>query len=401
MNKILTRIIQCGVGIGMHFLPWKEPTVYKGVGMIRMLPTALKTADIKRVLIVTDQGIKQSGVLEKVTEQFSNRNLTYEVFDTVEPNPDEDTIEKIVDLYIKSGSEGLIGVGGGSVIDATKVASVLVNHPNKKPRDFEGMFKVRGKTAYTLMIPTTAGTGSEVTLAAVVSSSTEQRKYTIMEAKLFPNAAILAPEVIASLPPRLTAETGMDALTHAVESFISRTHTKQSQRDGLNAVKLVNQYLEQSYNNPSDLEARLGMLEASYYAGRAFTRAYVGNIHAISHALTAYYNEPHGRTNATVMPIILKMYGKSVHEKLAKLADAIHLTEVERADEEKARAFIGWIENMNKKFEIPKNIPAIDDRHMEDLISHADKEANPLYPVPMIFNRGEFREAFLRVRGNG
>lgn len=249
------------------------------------------------------------------------------------------------------------------------------------------------------MIPTTAGTGSEVTLAAVVSNPTERRKYTIMAPKIIPDAAILAPEMLVSLPAKLTAETGMDALTHAVESFISRTRTKQTKHDGVKAVKLISDYLKRSYDAPDDVAARLGMLEASYYAGRAFTRAYVGNIHAMSHALTAFYDSPHGRTNALVMPIVLRMYGEPVHKALAELADEVSLTNVDATNEEKATAFIEWIEGLNETFGIPKHIPDIKHDDLDALIAHAYKEANPMYPVPVIFSREDFREGYLRVKG--
>lgn len=393
--RIVQRIMACAV----YFLPWREPTVYKGIGMIQMLPVVMRTAKLKHVIVVTDQGIKASGILDKVHAQLDAASITYDIFDAVEPNPDEETVQKIEELYIASDADGLIGLGGGSVIDATKIVSVLAYHPEKNVSDFEGLLKVRGRTAFTLMIPTTAGTGSEVTLAAVISSSSERRKYTIMDPKIIPDATILAPELLVSLPKRLTAETGMDALTHAVESFISGTRTKQTKHDGVKAVKLINDYLKRSFDAPDDVAARLGMLEASYYAGRAFTRAYVGNIHAMSHALTAFYNSPHGRTNALVMPIVLRMYGEPVHKNLAELADEISLTSAAASNEEKATAFIEWIEGMNETFGIPKHIPEINHDDLDALITHAYKEANPMYPVPVIFSRNDFREGYLSVKG--
>ena len=398
MRRFFMRVFQRVSAIVLYFLPWREPVVYKGAGMLNMVPVALKTADINRVVVVTDQGIKNSGLLDKVIEQLDESSISYDIYDQVEPNPDEATIQEIADMYKKNDGQGLIGVGGGSVIDATKVAAILVNNPGKQPRDFEGLLKVRRKTAYNLMIPTTAGTGSEVTLAAVVSNPSERRKYTIMEPKIIPNAAILAPEMLVSLPAKLTAETGMDALTHAVESFISRTRTKQTKHDGVKAVKLISDYLKRSYDAPDDVAARLGMLEASYYAGRAFTRAYVGNIHAMSHALTAFYDSPHGRTNALVMPIVLRMYGEPVHKALAELADEVSLTNVDATNEEKATAFIEWIEGLNETFGIPKHIPDIKHDDLDALIAHAYKEANPMYPVPVIFSREDFREGYLRVK---
>ena len=396
MKKKLMRLYQRIMAGAVYLLPWREPTVYKGVGMIQMLPAVMRQANINRVLVVTDQGIKNSGILDKVLAEL---DVTYEVYDNVEPNPDEETVKRIRSQYISFGAEGLIGLGGGSVIDATKVVAALVHQPKKEAGDLKGLLKVRGKTAYTVMIPTTAGTGSEVTLAAVISSKRNRLKYTIMDPKLIPNAAILAPELLTSLPKRLTAETGMDVLTHAVESFIGGTRTKQTKNDSVRAVNLIHDYLKRSYDKPDDLEARFGMLEASYYAGRAFTRAYVGNVHAISHALTAFYNSPHGRTNALVMPIVLRMYGESVYKKLAVLADEISLTNASASNEEKAIAFIEWIEGLNETFGIPKHISEINRDDLEALITHAYKEANPMYPVPVIFDRKDFREGFLKVKG--
>lgn len=399
MKIFLMRTYQWIMKFAMNFLPWREPIRYKGVGMLRMTSVELKSHSIQHVLIVTDDGVKNSGIVERVTTLLDESNISFEIFADVKPNPDEAVIEEISKVYINSGAKGFIGIGGGSVIDATKVASVIVNQTDKKPRDFEGMLKIRKKSAYTLMIPTTAGTGSEVTLAAVISNPDERKKYRIMDPKLIPNATILSPEVVESLPAKLTAETGMDALTHAVEAYINRSQTKQTEKDALQAVNLIHQNLEKSYDEPHDLGARLSMLEASYFAGRAFTRAYVGNIHAISHALTAFYDAPHGQTNATVMPIVLRMYGDVVYQRLAELADQIELIDISSSDEEKALAFIEWIEGLNGKFKISKTVPEIDMADMEELITHAYKEANPLYPVPVIFDYRLFKAAILKVRG--
>ena len=293
----------------------------------------------------------------------------------------------------------MIAVGGGSVIDATKAAGIAVINPEKSLKSFKGLMTVRKDIPYLIAVPTTAGTGSEGTLAAVITDSNSRKKYTIMDTNLIPDVAVLDANLMKSLPKHLVAGPGMDTLTHAVEAFIDLSNTKETEKYAKDAVELVFENLIEVYDHKENDQARENMLKASYYAGRAFHRAYVGYIHAMSHALSAFYNLPHGQTNATILPIVLRLYGEAVYEDLATLAGKAGIANEGASDKENALLFIDKIEETNAYMEIPARIPEIKDRDMKALAKHAEEEANPLYPVPVIFNQEDLVEAFKVVKG--
>jgi alcohol dehydrogenase class IV len=265
-----------------------------------------------------------------------------------------------------------------------------------------GILKVRKRIPTLIAIPTTAGTGSETTLAAVMIDSETRHKFAINDFPLIPRYAVLAPEMIHTLPPSIAAETGIDALTHAVEAYIGRSTTKGTRADAMEAVRLVFENLDKSCNHEST-EAEAAMLRASHLAGRAFTRSYVGYVHAVSHSLSGKYNLPHGRTNATLLPVVLRMYGSCVHKKLARLAvcaglgDKSNGAESTESVEVLAEAFISAIEKMNTRHGIPEYIPEIKEEDIGILSRYAAKEANPLYPVPKLWDAQELESIYRKV----
>jgi alcohol dehydrogenase class IV/Pyruvate/2-oxoacid:ferredoxin oxidoreductase delta subunit len=271
--------------------------------------------------------------------------------------------------------------------------------PNKTVNQLGGLLRVWKKIPPFIAVPTTAGTGSETTIAALITDTETHHKYAIMDLHLIPLYAVLDPELTTGLPPHITATTGLDALTHAVEAYLCWTYnTGESIQFALDAVKSIFANLEKAYNNGSDVEARLAMLEASYKAGFAFTRAGVGNVHAIAHTLGGLYNTPHGLANAVILPVVLEDYGKAAHKKLARLAEEAGVACKGGTDAENARAFISAIYAMNERMGIPKGFDFIKDEDIPRMIAWAKKEANPLYPVPVIYNSERFREVIGRVR---
>lgn len=263
----------------------------------------------------------------------------------------------------------------------------------------KGNLKVFKKIPPLYAIPTTSGTGSEVTLAAVITDPKNQEKYPINDPNLIPKYVIFDPELTVNLPKETTATTGMDALTHAIEAYIGKSNTKQTKKDAIEAVKLIFDYLLRAYNDGTDIEARAKMQHGAYLAGRAFTRAYVGYVHAIAHALGGFYGVPHGLANSVLLPKVLKKYGKSAYKKLSELADAVGLDGNTR--EEKANNFIKAIEELNAKMNIPTKLCGkwtIKDEDIDGMAKHAYKEANPLYPVPKIFGHKELIELIKEVQ---
>ena len=245
-----------------------------------------------------------------------------------------------------------------------------------------------------IAIPTTAGTGSETTLAAVITDAQTRYKYAINDFPLIPRYAVLDPKVTLSLPPAITASTGMDALTHAVEAFIGNSTTYGTRKDALLAVKLIFENLDIVYNDGSNLDARRNMLHASFYAGCAFTKSYVGYVHAVAHSLGGQYNVPHGYANAVILPMVLEAYGSAVYKKLDKLAVEAGIAAPEDSYEEGAKKFIQAIKDMKLRFHIGNTIPEIREEDIPKLAHYADKEANPLYPVPVLMNARELENFY-------
>ena len=292
-------------------------------------------------------------------------------------------------MYLTNNCEGIIAFGGGSPMDCAKAAAARVVKPKKSVRKMRGYLKVNKKLPPFFAVPTTAGTGSETTVAAVVTDPETHEKNAISDPCLRPKYAVLDPALTVGLPPHITSTTGMDALTHAVEAYIGKSNVKSTIRYAEEATKLIHDNLEKAYNNGKDIEARNNMLKASFYAGSAFTRAFVGYVHAIAHNLGGLYNTPHGLANAVILPYVLDWYGPAAYKKLAKLADLIGITKEEMTNKEKAKAFIAEIRRMNKAMNIPDKFGFIREEDMNILVKRALKEGNPGYPVPKIMNEQE------------
>lgn len=378
-------------------LPWREPEIISGENCLPMLKEKLKTLPYRNYLIVTDQGIVKAGLLKHLLIRLNDPLLTFSIFDQTIPNPTIQNVYDAVKLYHENHCDALIGFGGGSAIDAAKCVGIRLVKPKTPFQKMKGILKVNRKIPYLIAIPTTAGTGSETTIAAVISDPSTHEKFAISDLHLMPKLAVLDPLLTENLPPFYTATTGMDALTHAVEAYIGHSGTRQTNLKARNAIRRIYDYLELSYQKPHDLNARMQMLWASYDAGYAFTRAYVGNIHAMAHTFGGFHQIPHGLANAVIMPHVLSYYGKSVIAKLASLSDMLNLTDRFSSREEKSKAFILWIQSLNQAFNIPKTIEIPHDHDLDRMIEHAYLEANPLYPVPVIFSKSDFKALFHQV----
>ncbi len=223
----------------------------------------------------------------------------------------------------------------------------------------------------------------------MITDAETRYKYAINDFPLIPRYAVLDPKVTLSLPPFITATTGMDALTHAVEAYIGNSRTYGTRKDALIAVKLIFENIDTAYTDGSNVEARRNMLHASFYAGCAFTKSYVGYVHAIAHSLGGEYNVPHGLANAVILPMILEAYGKTIHKKLARLAREAGVADADTPVDEAAAQFIQAIKDMKKRFGIGDTISEIRETDIPKLAHYADKEANPLYPVPVLMNASE------------
>ena len=329
--------------------------------------------------------VRDTGLLARVEEGLAAEGIEYVEMDGVVPNPRLSLVKQGVELCKKEGVDFVLAIGGGSAIDSSKaIAYGLAND-----FDLEDLFL--GKVSTTKIakigaISTLAGTGSETTLAAVVTDTKTHEKYALNDPVLRPKYAVLDPELTVGLPPHITSTTGMDALTHAVEAYIGHSNTKDTSEKAEVATKLIFENLEEAYKNGKDLHAREQMLLASHYAGIAFTRAYVGNVHAIAHNLGGFYGVPHGLANAIILPYVLDFYGETAYERLARLCECAGVAKAGQTDEQKALDFIQAIRDMNARMNIPDKIEKIQEKDIETIAKRACKEANPLYPVPRIMD---------------
>lgn len=396
-KKAFYRAYQKTFMVAECFFDWSEPELLKGPGAVKDLPALVKSKGISSVLVVTDKGLMSLNLLAGLFEQLDAQGIKYTVYDGVQPNPSIENIEEARRLYLKNGCEGIIAFGGGSPMDCAKAAGARVMNPNQSVSQMRGELKIRHKLPPFFAVPTTAGTGSETTLAAVVTNMQTHEKYAINDPKLRPKYAVLDPELTTGLPQKITSTTGMDALTHAVEAYIGLSGTKSTNDYAEKATKLIFENLETAYNDGKNLQARENMLVASFYAGMAFTRAYVGYVHAIAHNLGGIYGTPHGLANAVILPHVLEYYGDTAYEKLAKLAEIVGIGGYSQAD--KAMNFIDAIKEMNRNMNIPEHFDFIKDEDIPTIVERALKEGNPLYPVPKIMDAKDCEKVIKAVRG--
>jgi alcohol dehydrogenase class IV len=375
-------------------LPWREPELLEGPGSLLELPTKLTGRGIKKVLVVTDKSLVALGLLSPLLTEFAAQNIEYVVYDETVPNPTVGNIEAALKLYHSNQCQAIIACGGGSPIDCAKGVGARVARPRKSLASMKGVLKVLHRLPLLTAIPTTAGTGSEATLAAVISNPETHEKYPINDHSLIPHLAVLDPELTRKLPKQMTATTGMDALTHAVEAYIGRSNTKETERDAIEATRIIMQDLVAVYADGDDVVRRGNMLKAAYLAGKAFTRAYVGYVHAIAHTLGGFYGIPHGLANSVILPHMLDYFGASAEKRLADLARKSKTVDETLDDASAAKAFIARIRAMNKSMAIPETLTGIKSEDVPLMVKRALSEANPLYPVPRILNGQELTEVF-------
>lgn len=385
------RTYQCVFGLGARLLPWRRPETVTGPGSFARIPALLTKYGARRPLVAASR--RQCA--DPAFQQMLSRLEGYALFSDIQPNPPVSAVEAAAALYRREGCDSLVAVGGGSPMDTAKAAAALLARPDRTLSQLAGLLKVRRPIPPFIAVPTTAGTGSETTIAAVVTGA-DHHKYAVSDLCLIPRCAVLDPLLTVSLPPRTTAETGMDALTHAVEAYLSRFYpTRQTDRLAEEAVVTIFRTLEHACAHGDDVDARQALLTASYQAGAAFTRASVGNVHAIAHTLGGLYGVGHGLANAVLLPVVLRDYGPAAHRKLARLAELVGLPG--GTDGEKAAAFIDAILAMNARLGIPTGFSCIREEDLPQMAAWAAAEANPTYPVPVIYDRGRFIRVIRQV----
>lgn len=417
MNRLFCRIYQGAMKVGMYMLPWHTPEVIEDRADSDRLLEDIKRREVERLLVVMGPNMMKRGLPVPMLEKLRANGIECEVFDRLTSDPTDAQVEEGVRLYNEKNAQGIILFGGGSPMDCGKAIAARIARPDRTIAELQGVLKVRSRRKVPVMwaIPTTSGTGSEATMAAVITDHETHRKKSINDMAIIPHVCVLDAGLTAGLPPDITAYTGMDALCHAVEAYTNNAYnTALEKKMAKDAVKLIYENLEGAYENGSNMEKRQNMQRAAFYAGRAFTRGCVGYVHAIGHAVGGLYGVPHGKAMAILLPHVLKAFGSSAEAKLAELADHCGLSAEYGVDHDdrtggcacpaygamkgkttnngKARLFIEWIENTKRSMDIPDRFDCIKEEDVETIAKWADAEANPLYPVPKIFDRKQLED---------
>ena len=388
LKKIFCRVFQLGFRAALPVLPYREPEI---VSSCSELGRITEKENIRSVLIVTDKGVINAGLAKPAVDALAAHGIPYCIYADTQPNPTVRNVEDALTVYHNNRCNGIIAIGGGSAMDCAKAVGARAVYPGRTVNQLGGKLKVWRKLPTLIAIPTTAGTGSETTLAAMITDTDTHRKYAIMSFPVIPRYAVLDASLTYSLPPHLTASTGIDALTHAVEAYIGRSTTKETRRLALEATRLVFENVETAYANGDDHTARENMLLAAYKAGIAFSKSYVGYIHALAHSLGGKYGTPHGLANAVMMPYVLEAYGKRVHRKLHRLGIAAGVATKKDRPVAGAVKFISAVKALNVRMGIPHTLADIREHDIDALAQHAEKEANPLYPVPVLMTKKQLK----------
>ena len=374
----------------LRLLPRNAPVVYKGINSALVMCEQVAILGFTRVIIVTDNFLGGSGILDGIKSTLADTNVEFVVYDGVLPDPSFDQVQAGEALLRTEKCQAVIAVGGGSVLDAAKMMAML--HTNPGPLEkFDGIQKCKKPGLPLFAVPTTAGTGSEITLAAIITDPVSHKKIPVVDSKMIPGYVALDAEIMKGMPPGITAATGMDALTHAVESYLSKASTEATEIQARAAIRLIFKYLVKAYHDGSDMAARDGMALASFYAGAAFGKTSVGYVHGIAHQLGRVCGTPHGNANAMVLPEVLAAYGDCVHQRLADLARLVNLGETGSSSSQLAGLFIQAIIDMRQEMDLPLQPQDLKLQDVPGIVEEALTEAGALYPVPRYMSADEVR----------
>jgi alcohol dehydrogenase class IV len=361
-------------------------TIVFGAGARHRIADQAGLAGVDSVLLVTDEHMIDSGVAGEVREDLEAAGIRVEVFADVQPDPtDENVLNGSIRLN-ESGSVGVVAVGGGSVIDAAKMIAVLAANPLPVSA-YEGYHQIPSPGVPLFVIPTTAGTGSEATRVSVITDTARQTKMMILDGNLVPRVALVDPELSATMPPALTANVGVDTLTHGIEAYVSRLANPLSDLQALSCMDLAGRFLERAYQDPDDGEAREAMALAAVRGGLAFSNSSVCLVHAMSRPLGAVFHVPHGLSNATLLPTVTRFSGPSAAARYAEVARRLGAAPEEYSDAAAVRRLYSWLEGLNERLQVPRirSIPGVEEAAFErsldkmatDAIASGSGDRNP------------------------
>lgn len=393
LKLAIHKLFLAAVSVIMRFMPPDTFTLFAGEGSSKQLARHIANHGSRRLLIVSDKPLVDLGLIALIMDECKCLSIDCVVFDGVLPDPTFDIVDEGLEAFKGHDADSVLAIGGGSSIDTAKaIASAATN--GFEPRRLEGYFKVKVSPVPLYAIPTTSGTGSEVTKGAVIADSDTHLKAYLLDPKMVPLAVALDPSLLTGMPPAITAATGMDALTHAVESYISVWRNPRCERYALAAIKMIFAQLPTAYRDGANLEAREQMSLAACYAGLAINDTNIGNVHALSHQLGRVYGTPHGLANAIVLPYVLETMLDACASRLADLARELKLTD-SRDDMVAAQVFIDKVVELNNILNIPTGLDKLARKDFDDLAKAASKEGSML-PVPRLMEKAEFASVLAR-----
>jgi len=387
--KVLLHRLQLAIlSLLIRLTSGRKPILLAGPGSAQRLCSTIVELGARRVLIVTDAVLVKIGLVAPLAAALEQAGAACAVYDGVEPDPTHAQIETGIALAREQRCDAVLAVGGGSPMDAAKIIAACIAN-DCRVADIVGNFKVKLPPLPIYAIPTTAGTGSEVTAVAVVTDTVARTKTPVVDGKLTPVMAALDASLMTALPPAVTAATGMDALTHAVESYVSGFANDDTRPLSVAAVKLIFANLERACAHGEDTAARQAMALASTWAGFAFTRASVGYVHAIAHNLGGLYHTPHGLANAIVLPHVLDFSREAAADRLAELAAAIGAGNPAEPASARAQHFIDRVRALARAIGIPEKLDALRAADIPEIARRALTEAQGFYPVPRFMVQAE------------
>ena len=398
MKHLLDRLRIRALGVAARLLPAPTPFMLTGPGASLELARLMADGGARSVFVVTDAVLVKLGVVAPMLNALKESGLAVTVFAEVEPDPSMAIVMAGMEQLRASGATAVLAVGGGSSIDAAK-AMIACLASGRRPQDLDGYFKVRAPVMPFYAVPTTAGTGSEVTVASVVSDPAAGRKFAIVDNQLVPAAIALDPNLMVGLPSPVTAATGMDALTHAIESHLSTLATPATRAQSVAAARAIVRDLPRACQDGRDIDARQSLAVASCLAGLAFTRASVGYVHAIAHQLGPLYHLPHGYLNAIVLPYVLDFYVDRAPSKMAELALACGLGPVGESPHSLATALVAEVRRLNASIGIPPTLDQIVEADIPEIVRRALAEAHGTYPVPTYMSAADCTTVVRRAAG--
>lgn len=330
---------------------------YFGSGARKVLPQEIKRLGLHKAFVATDKELIKFGVAGKVLSVLEEAGIPYEVFSEIKPNPTVSNVKAGVKAYAESGADFILAIGGGSSIDTAKAIGIITNNPEfSDVVSLEGVADTRRKSVPVIALPTTAGTAAEVTINYVITDEQNQKKMVCVDPNDIPAIAIVDAELMYTLPKGLTAATGMDALTHAIEGLITKGAWEMSDMFEIKAIEMINRYLETAVNNPSDAEARNGMAVAQYIAGMAFSNVGLGVVHGMAHPLGAIFDIPHGVANALLLPTIMEFNMPAALDKYVEIAKAMNVYAAGMSKEEAAQAAVKAVKELSLRIGIPQHL---------------------------------------------